>query len=124
MNPVGFIQPWLVSADDGSLSDIINSQDPRGTRTLPKPKLQSEHQAWKDHCSCTADLWPGGDISAETTTEIIEVSRLDSLQGVQYVREVVELAAGEAYEDWIDEHRLKVPGWAEANVANFEDIQR
>ena len=34
-----------------------------------------------------------------------------------------ELAEGEAYEEWIDEHSLKVPGWAEANVEEFIDIQ-
>ena len=41
MNPIGSIQSWLVSADDGSLSDTVNIQDPHGTRTLPKPELQS-----------------------------------------------------------------------------------
>ena len=30
----------------------------------------------------------------------------------------------EAYEEWIDEHSLKVPGWADSNVADFEDIRR
>ena len=35
-----------------------------------------------------------------------------------------ELAEAEAYEAWIDEHSLKVPGWADANIADFENIQR
>ena len=35
-----------------------------------------------------------------------------------------ELAEGEVYEEWIDEHSLKVPGWAEANVDEFADIQK
>ena len=35
-----------------------------------------------------------------------------------------ELAEGEAYEEWIDEHSLKAPGWAEASVDEFEEIQR
>ena len=35
-----------------------------------------------------------------------------------------ELAEGEAYEEWTDEHSLKIPGWAEASVDEFEEIQR
>ena len=35
-----------------------------------------------------------------------------------------ELAEGEAYEEWIDVHSMKVPEWAEANVEEFVDIQR
>ena len=35
-----------------------------------------------------------------------------------------ELAEGESYEEWIDEHSLKVPGWAESNVEEFAGIQR
>lgn len=42
MSPLGCTQPWLVSADDGSLSDAIRKQEPRGTRTLPKPELPLE----------------------------------------------------------------------------------
>ena len=34
-----------------------------------------------------------------------------------------ELAEGEAYEACIDEQSLKVPGGAEANIADFEGIQ-
>ena len=44
MNLEGSIQPWLVSADDGSLSDAIKLQDPQGTLTMPKPELQSEQR--------------------------------------------------------------------------------
>ena len=44
MNPIGSIQPWLVSADDDSLSDTINNEHPIGTRTLSKPELKSEHR--------------------------------------------------------------------------------
>ena len=44
MNPIGSIQPWLVSADDDSLSDTINNEQPIGTRTLSKPELMSEHR--------------------------------------------------------------------------------
>ena len=35
-----------------------------------------------------------------------------------------ELADGEVHEEWIDEHNLKVPGWVEADVEEFEKIQR
>ena len=35
-----------------------------------------------------------------------------------------DLAEGEAHEEGIDEHSLKVPGWAGANVKEFADIQR
>ena len=38
----GSTQPWLVSADDGSLSDAIKSEEPSGTRTLPKPSFLLE----------------------------------------------------------------------------------
>ena len=44
MNPIGSVQPWFVSSDDGSLSGTTNTQHPIGTRTLPKPELQSEHR--------------------------------------------------------------------------------
>ena len=43
---------------------------------------------------------------------------------MQELQKFFELAEGEAYEEWIDEHSLKVPGWAEANVEEFTDIQR
>ena len=36
----------------------------------------------------------------------------------------MELAEGEAYEEWIDEHSLKLPVWAGANVEELADIQR
>ena len=30
-----------------------------------------------------------------------------------------ELAEGEAYDEWIDEHSLKFPGWADVSVEEF-----
>ena len=47
MIPIGCIQPWLMSADAGSLFDIINKQEPRGTRALPKPELPLEYRGPK-----------------------------------------------------------------------------
>ena len=43
----GSIQPWLVDADDDSLSDTINKQEGRRTRTLSKPDLQLENRGPK-----------------------------------------------------------------------------
>ena len=42
--PSGSIQPWLMSADEGSQSDTIKPQQPSEERTMPKPRVLMENR--------------------------------------------------------------------------------
>ena len=88
MNPVGSIQPLLVSADDGCLSDTINTQHPIWTRTLPKPEVQSEHRGPGKINAAALQCFGQGEIRTKAITQVIEVSRRDAIQGMQKLREV------------------------------------
>ena len=109
MNLDGSIQPWLVSSDDGSLSDIVNSQDPDETRTLPKLELQAEYRG------------PGKITAAALQIFSQEEASARASQPSKYLPDVLpracrnfekchEFEAGEAFKDWIDIHSLTVAG--------------
>ena len=124
MNPIGSIQPWLVSADDDSLSDTINNEHPIGTRTLSKPELMSEHRGPGNITAAALQIFGQEEKSAHRRSRKSAKYPGDMLnKACRNFERFFELAEGEAYEEWIDEHSLKVPGWADANVEEFVDIQ-
>ena len=68
MNLDGSIQPWLVVADDGSLSDAIHIKYTQGTGTLPKPELQSEHRGLGKITAAALQIYGQEETAAPKTT--------------------------------------------------------
>ena len=122
MHPEGSIQPWLVSAVDGSLSETINIEHPQGARTMPKPELQMEYRGPAKIAAAALKIFDKDKTSAQKS------------KPSQYLPGVLQRACrsferfhrlefGSATEERVDASSLTVAGWAEANVDSFEDIE-
>ena len=100
MNPVGSIRPWLLSADDGSLSDTINTQHPQGARTVPKPKLQSERRGLGEITAAPLQIFGQEEKSAPTRSR--KSSKYPGgmlFKACENFERFFEPAEGEAYEE-------------------------
>jgi hypothetical protein len=114
-----------VNADDDSLSDAINNEQPVETRTLSKPELRSEYRGPGKITAAALQIFCQEEKSAQRRSRKSAKYSSDMLiKACRNFERFFELAEGEAYEEWIDEHSMKVPEWAEANVEEFVDIQR
>ena len=119
MHPEGSIQPWLVSADEGSLSDAIKLQDPQGTRTMPKPELQLEYRGPAEIAAAALKIFGQGDQHTKPSQYLPEVLRRACRNFEKFHR----LEFGSATEERVDASSLTVAGWADCNVDSFEDIE-
>jgi hypothetical protein len=121
MNLDGSIQPWLVSADEGSRSDTIKPQHPQGTRTLPKPELQSEHRGPGKITAAALQIFGRDGKSASTTTSGTYLPEVLHRACRNYEK-LHNMEAGSATEERVDSSSLTVAGWADTHVAENDDI--
>ena len=111
MNPIGSFQPSLVSADDDSLSDALSTQHPIWTRTVSRPELQSEHRGPGKITAAALKIFGQEEKSAPNRSRKSAKYPDEMLiKACKNFETCFELTEDEAYQDWIDEHSLKVPG--------------
>ena len=122
MHPEGSIQPWLVSADEGSLSDAIKLQDPQGTRTMPKPGLQLEYRGPAEIAAAALKIF-GRDQTSAQSTEPFQYLPEVLQRACRHFEKFHRLEFGSATEKRVDASSLTVAGWADCNVDSFEDIE-
>ena len=121
----GSTHPWLAGANEGRQSGAINFEDASGAQTSPKPDLISEIRGPGGVAAATIQIF-NKDKTSWAPRQPQKSSKCPGwmvLKACEIFEKFFEFK-GEAYEEWIDEHSLEVPGWAKANVEDFGDIQR
>jgi len=111
----------LTSADEGSRSGAINKEDPSGAQTRPKPDLYSEIRGPKGITAAAMQIFPRSNASAQPHPKYpAEMVR----KACRNFERFYELNEGEAYEEWIDVHSMKVPEWSRADVSDYDEIHK
>ena len=112
---------WLASADDGSQSGAINNEDPSGAQTIPKPGLISEIRGSKGITAAAMQILARSNTSAQPHSKYpAEMVR----KACRNFERFYELSEGEAYEEWIDQHSMKVPDLSMADITDHGEIDQ